>query len=67
MCLSSEISRLDIQERFGTFLAIRWPAGGDADSYDDITILQDLFPAVFAYLFADEQLLEQNFSPSFSV
>jgi hypothetical protein len=60
---ASEISRLDIQDRFGTFLAIRWPAGGDADNYDDITVLQDLFPAVFAYLFADERLLESKIVP----
>ena len=58
----SEISRLDIQDRFGTFLAIRWP-GGDFEEYDDITVLQDLFPAVFAYLFKDGALLEARIDP----
>lgn len=53
----SEISRLDIQDRFGTFLAIKWPTE-DFSKYDDITVLQDLFPAIFAYLFKDENLLE---------
>jgi hypothetical protein len=53
----SEISRLDIQDRFGTFLAIRWPTE-DFDEYDDITVLQDVFPAIFAYLFQDPRLLE---------
>ena len=53
----SEISRLDIQDRFGTFLAIRWPTE-DFSEYDDITVLQDIFPAIFAYLFKDDGFLE---------
>jgi hypothetical protein len=53
----SEISRLDIQDRFGAFLAIRWPSE-DYSEYDDITVHQDLFPAVFAYLLKDDSLLE---------
>ena len=53
----SEISRLDIQDRFGTFLAIKWP-DDNISKYDDITVLQDLFPATFAYLFQDDKLLE---------
>jgi len=53
----SEISRLDVQDRYGTFLAIKWPTGKFA-AYDDITVLQDIFPAIFAYLFEDETILE---------
>ena len=53
----SEISRLDIQDRYGTFLAIKWPTE-DFSKYDNITVLQDLFPAIFAYLFKDDKLLE---------
>jgi hypothetical protein len=52
----SEISRLDIQDRFGAFLAIRWPTE-DFSEYDDITVLQDIFPAMFAYLFKDDGFL----------
>ena len=59
----SEISRLDIQDRFGTFLAVRWPTEEFA-KYDDITVLQDLFPTVFAYLFHDEIMLESKIEPS---
>lgn len=59
----SEISRLDIQDRFGTFLAIRWSTG-DFGKYDDIAILQDLFPVIFAYLYADETILESKIEPS---
>jgi hypothetical protein len=54
---SEEITRLDIQDRFGTFLAIRWPSE-EFEDYDDITILQDVFPTIFAYLFEDRGLLE---------
>jgi len=57
-----EINRLDIQDRFGTFLAIRWP-DKNFEEYDDITVLQDIFPAVFAYLFKDESLLQAKVNP----
>jgi hypothetical protein len=53
----SEISRHDVQDRLGTFLAIRWP-DEDFSKYDDITVLQDMFPAIFGYLFRDEKFLE---------
>jgi hypothetical protein len=59
----SEISRLDIQDRFGAFLAIRWPSQ-DFEPYDDITVLQDVFPAVFAYLFKDTGLLQARPEPT---
>lgn len=52
----SEITRFDIQDRFGVFLAIRWPTPGYQE-YDQITILQDIFPAVFAYLTQDAEML----------
>jgi hypothetical protein len=58
----SEITRLDIQDRYGTFLAIRWPSN-DYAGYDQITVLQDLFPAVFATLFRDPSLLEAKIDP----
>lgn len=59
----SEISRLDIQDRFGTFLAIKWPTE-DFSKYDDITVLQDIFPVIFAYLFEDDELLEAKVEPN---
>ena len=59
----SEISRLDIQDRFGTFLAIRWPTDNFA-KFDDITVLQDIFPAVFAYLLNDQRILESKIESS---
>jgi hypothetical protein len=58
----SEISRLDLQDRYGAFLAIRWPSE-DYELYDDITILQDLFPAILAYMFEDPGLLQARPEP----
>lgn len=59
----SEISRLDIQDRFGTLLAIKWPTA-NFSKYDDITVLQDIFPAIFSYLFKDDSLLETKITPT---
>jgi hypothetical protein len=53
----SQISRLDIQDRYGTFLSIRWPSA-EYEEYDDIKVLQDLFPAIFSYIFEDPGLLQ---------
>ena len=58
----SEISRLDIQDRYGAFLAIRWPTQ-DFEKYDDIVVLQDIFPAIFAYIFQNPKLLESKVEP----
>lgn len=58
----SEISRLDIQDRFGTFLAVRWPTQ-DYKKYDEITVLQDLFPVIFAYLYDDARFLKSKIDP----
>ncbi len=59
---TSEISRLDIQDRFGAFLAIRWPTE-EYVKYDEITVLQDVFPAIFAYLYNDAGILESKIEP----
>ena len=58
----SVISRLDIQDRFGTFLAIRWPTE-EYKKYDDIVVLQDIFPSIFSYLYHDENILESKIDP----
>ena len=59
----SEISRLDIQDRFGTFLAIRWP-DDEYEQFDEIVVIQDLFPAIFAYLYQDENFLDARIESS---
>jgi hypothetical protein len=51
----SDISRIDVQDRYGVFLAIKWPEKEIVDQYD-IDILQDVLPAVFAYLYDDENI-----------
>jgi hypothetical protein len=59
---ASDISRLDLQDRYAAFLAIKWPTN-DFSAYDDITILQDLFPAIFAYMYQDPNLLDSRIPP----
>lgn len=57
-----DIDRLDVQDRFGTFLAIHWP-DNNFEKYDDITVLQDIFPVIFSYLFKDQNILDAKISP----
>jgi hypothetical protein len=52
---ADDIDRHDIQNVFGSFLAIRWPDPEYAETHN-IEILQDIFPAVFAYLYNDDDL-----------
>ncbi len=59
----SDISRYDVQDRYGTFLAIKWPTA-NFSKYDNICVLQDLFPVIFAFLFEDEKLLESRVETS---
>lgn len=56
---AGDIDRYDVQDRFGAFLAIRWPEKNYAERYD-IKILQDIFPAVFAYLYGDDSLFDRT-------
>ncbi len=58
----SEVTRLDIQDRYGTLLAIRWP-DGENKPYDDITVIQDIFPAVFAWMYRDAAVLQSKLPP----
>lgn len=59
---TSEINRQDIQDRMGTFLAIKWPTE-DFTAYDDIVVLQDIFPAIFSYLYQDSRFLDFMVDP----
>lgn len=59
---ATEISRVDVQDRFASFLAVRWPGKG-LDRYDDITVLQDIFPAVLACLLQDITVLQTRVEP----
>jgi len=52
---AGDLDRYDIQDRFGMFLAIRWPEQKIAEKFD-IKILQDVFPAVLSYLYEDDSL-----------
>ena len=48
------ISREDVQDRLGAFLAIRWPDG--LQSTRKIQVLQEIFPTVFSELSGDPGL-----------
>ena len=54
---ASDLDRYDIQDRFGMFLAIKWPEENLSKKYD-IKILQDVFPAVLSYLYEDDSLFD---------
>jgi len=58
----SEITREDMQDRYGTFLAIYWPEQFDS-AYDDIIVIQDIFPAIFSVIFADDRYLRARVKP----
>lgn len=59
----SDISRLDIQDRYGSILAIRWPVG-TYGTPDEITVLQDVFPVIFAYMYGNEDFLQLRPTPN---
>lgn len=59
---ASEIDRLDIQDRYGAFLAIRWPSD-DFSEYDEITVTQDILPAILAWMYEDRTLLDLKIPP----
>jgi len=58
----SDISRTDIQDRFGAFLAIKWP-NDNYEYYDDIVVLQDLFPSILSYIYQDTSILQSKIEP----
>lgn len=51
---ADSIDRYDLQDRFGAFLAVRWPEERVPDV--EVEVLQEVFPAVFSTLSDDEQL-----------
>lgn len=53
-----DLDQLDMQDRFGTFLAIHWPEKDSATKYD-INLIQDVMPAIFSYIYDDEELFDK--------
>lgn len=53
-----EIDRIDIQDRFGTFLAISWPDNDFVDQLD-INLIQDVLPAIISYIYQDASLYDK--------
>jgi hypothetical protein len=58
-----EIDRVDIQDRLGVLLAIRWPEWVRYEACD-IGVLQDVFVAVLAALLDDRSLLDYKIKAS---
>ncbi|CAM3564551.1 CDP-glycerol glycerophosphotransferase family protein [Erysipelothrix urinaevulpis] len=54
---SSEINQLDIQDRYGTFLAISWPDKSYVYKYD-IKTIQDIIPAIASYMYEDDAIFD---------
>ncbi len=46
-----DVTALDIQDRFGTFLAIRWPDQTTQTPSEHIRLLQDLAPTLLNYIY----------------
>ncbi len=57
-----EIDRLDIQDRHGTFLAIRWPETSTPIEFEN-KVLQNVLISIFSTLTSDEQFMKQNELP----
>lgn len=55
----SSITRLDIQDRYGTFLAIRWPEKDPSNlPPTKIRLIQDVGSAILSYLYPDKSFTE---------
>lgn len=54
----SEVDRLDIQARFGAFLAIHWPEPSYAKKHN-IKTIQDVLPATISYMYGEDDLFDK--------
>ncbi len=54
----NEIDRYDIQDRYGAFLAIKWPKKYDHGKHN-IEIIQDIFPAILSNLTNNNRLFNE--------
>ncbi len=52
------INRYDIQDRYGTFLAINWPKNYNSNNYN-IEIIQDIFPSILSQITNNDKLFEE--------
>jgi len=58
-----EISGLHLIDRFGTFLAIKYPDSITQPDKHDITLLQNIFVYIFSILYEDDDFLTQKVPP----
>lgn len=55
----AEVNQMDIQDRYGSFLAIHWPDTTYEEKYD-IQVLQDVIPAVISYMYEEDRLFDDT-------
>lgn len=58
----NNIGRMNIQDRYGSFLAIRWPESLQVND-KAIAVLQDIFPVIFSALFNTEEFIDTKVEP----
>lgn len=56
---ADQVTKHDLQDRYGNLLAIRWPESESAIKYD-IQVLQDIFPAIASYLYDDDTIFDKT-------
>ena len=56
---TASMTRAMLQDRFGAFLAIKWP-DTEYDNFDNLKILQDVFLSVFAWANSDPKLMQHR-------
>ena len=54
----NKINRLDIQDRYGAFLALPWPKDLKTNEYN-IQIIQDIFPAILGNITGNKKLFDE--------
>lgn len=59
----NKVTRLDVQDRNGAFLAVRWPADYTPTG-NKLQTVQDVFPEVFSYLADDPSLFNKLKMPA---
>lgn len=55
---AESVDRLDVQDRYGTFFAVRWPEGMSPER--GVRVLQDVMPLIFAELSGDGRFWSES-------
>ena len=58
----NDVSRINIQDQYGVFLAIKWPENLQSND-NTITVLQDVFPVILDALFKTTEFSKSKIEP----